>query len=282
MSFNVALAQQAASYYRFARPVKHGTDWISPFAAQTPHDPNSPEFKKITIADEHGVLKERYFKIIDTAAFLDPIDLDAWPTTAGGVRDMRVVSCCHTAMKVDSLVSTFAVKDKCPCCRKEHFINELSDPIPAPPAPPAHHIPPHFLHIPPLAPAPPVGVLSPLFNRVARVFALIGFFSFIPNLASLVFTSRLKNYNFTGFGVTFLSFGITLTLVALARLNPLDTLTVKIRNIASPLIKGAFYTGTGATLLAVVKYSLLSSLLVGTGAAVTTLALAVLYAQFMR
>ena len=77
--------------------------------------------------------------------------------------------------------------------------------------------------------------------------------------------------------------GTGITLLTLSRINPQNTLIVKIRTIGKSVLEGAAITGLGALILASAKYTTFTPLIIaGSGAFITTIASAVLYAKFIR
>lgn len=280
MSF-VALSPQLNGQYRVAYPVQHGTKWVSPFIA-TPAsaNPSLTDFEKITVKDENGISAERYFKIIDTNNFQDPIDLDnTWPTNpVDSTNGICILSCCNTAIKIESLKDCFfnVTPQKCPMCRATPFTATIID-AKAPLTGGA----------PATAPLGRNHLINRTLTKISGLVSIILGLFFLregvellsKNLSSAQAVSYSKMFNTLGVG--FILTGIGATLKAVSSINPNHSLTDKIKNIARDLFIGASCNWIGASILLAGKYTLLTSVLAGSSFFIITIGSAVLYAKFL-
>lgn len=270
MSFNVALAPRLpGNIPRIAYPVKHGTDWISPFTA-TPTDETG--YKKIRIRDENGVLQQRLFKIIDTATYQDPISFEGYPTDPlDPAQGIAILSCCNNAFKINSIQACFfAIHPKtCPMCRATNFptpstiLGGKAAPTAATPLGRQHVFNPH---------------LTKAVGNVL-VFSSIFFLRIGAELLGSATASTTSLLISSGLGSVLLGTGITL--INLSNINPNLRLIDKIRQVGIGVLIGSVFNGIGTFTIVAFKYTIITSALAGTGALVTTLSIAIFYSKFL-
>jgi hypothetical protein len=313
MAFVALYNRNLQSYPNIASPEAY-TDasgkamYISPFPSEPKEESvKKTHFVEVTCEHQNGILAKRFFKIIainqdnqwvtpkekdgESPVWECPVSMLEWPDNPfhdGSYLDPKkpeyysdcgigVVGCCSTAFKINALKEAVKAQGWCPACKapfkyippKEVIPAHLLPADPAPGGLPAPHAAAAPMGGAPAMPAPAPKAADHIIPKTLTSTA-----SSITQLAGFVFLiSGLKKL-----GLACLAIGTTLA--ALVKIDPNATFVNKIKKIALPLTLGASLSGVAGFVIASTSFALLPASLIGLGAAVTTVAVAALYAKY--